>query len=100
MGAEALMFADPKLTPVTCGCVAGVVCPAAILTLAGDTVTLVVSLLLSVTVRAELRFVLRVTVPVIVPPASTAADGNVTVSAGPSASVNVRESDTAPAVKT
>src|SRR5215472_16258189 len=44
------MFADPKLTPVTCGCVAGVVCPAAILTLAGDTVTLVVSLLLSVTV--------------------------------------------------
>jgi hypothetical protein len=44
------MFADPKFTPLTCGCVAGVVCPAAILTVAGDTVTFVVSLLLSVTV--------------------------------------------------
>ena len=39
------MLADPKLTPVTCGCEAGVVCPAAMLTVAGDTVTLPVSLL-------------------------------------------------------
>ena len=49
-GAEALMLADPKLTPLTCGCVDGVVCPAAMLTLVGDTVTFVVSLLLRVTV--------------------------------------------------
>ena len=49
-GAEAVMFADPKFTPLTCGCVAGVVWPPAILTVAGDTVTFVVSLLLSVTV--------------------------------------------------
>src|SRR5262249_8136915 len=38
------------LTPVTCGCEAGVVCPAAIVTVAGDTVTLEVSLLDKVTV--------------------------------------------------
>ena len=44
------MLADPKFTPLTCGCVAGVVCPAAMLTVVGDTVTFVVSLLLSVTV--------------------------------------------------
>ena len=44
------MVADPKLTPVTCGCVAGVDCPAAILMVAGDTVNFEVSLLLSVTV--------------------------------------------------
>jgi hypothetical protein len=41
--------ADPIPAPVTCGCVAGVVAPAAIKTLAG-TVTLVVSLLARFTV--------------------------------------------------
>ena len=38
------------MTPVTCGCAAGVVCPAATVTLAGEIVTLVVSLLLKLTV--------------------------------------------------
>jgi hypothetical protein len=37
------MVADPKLTPVTCGCVAGVVAASAMKTLAG-TVALEVSL--------------------------------------------------------
>ena len=50
MGAVALMLADPKLTPVTCGCVAGVVCPAGMVTLTGEIVTLLLSLLDSVTV--------------------------------------------------
>jgi hypothetical protein len=49
-GAEALMLADPKLTPVTCGCVTGVVAPPAIDTVAGDTVRIAGSLLASVTV--------------------------------------------------
>jgi len=43
-------LAVPKLTPVTCGCVAGVVAPAAIVTVAGETVSFDVSLLASVTV--------------------------------------------------
>jgi len=43
--AEALMSADPRLTPVTVGCWAGVVCPCAIVTLDGEIVTLEVSLL-------------------------------------------------------
>ena len=38
------------MMPVTCGCVAGVVAPAGMKTLAGVTVTLEVSVLLSVTV--------------------------------------------------
>jgi hypothetical protein len=48
--AEALRLATPTFTPVTCGCVAGVVCPAAMVTLAGDTVTFAGSLLANVTV--------------------------------------------------
>ena len=48
--AEAVMLADPMPVPVNCGGVAGVVAPAAMVTVAGDTVTLVVSLLASVTV--------------------------------------------------
>jgi hypothetical protein len=45
------MFADaPGIRPVTVGCVAGVVAPAAMKTLAGDTVTLVLSLLARLTV--------------------------------------------------
>jgi hypothetical protein len=43
--ADAVTVADPMPAPVTCGCVAGVVAPAAMDTLAGDTVTFVVSLL-------------------------------------------------------
>ena len=38
------------MTPVTCGCAAGVVCPAAMLTVPGVMVTFEVSLLLNVTV--------------------------------------------------
>jgi hypothetical protein len=44
------MLADPKLTPVTCGCTPGVVCPAATVTVGGEIVTFEASLLLSVTV--------------------------------------------------
>src|SRR5579864_4847854 len=44
------MLAAPKFTPVTWGCAAGVVCPAAMVMLLGDIVTFVVSLLLSATV--------------------------------------------------
>ena len=44
-GADAVMVAFPKLMPVTCGCVEGVVAPGAITTLAGDIETLVLSLL-------------------------------------------------------
>jgi hypothetical protein len=47
--ADAVILADPKLTPVTCGCVAGVFDPAAINTLEGI-VTLDESLLDSATV--------------------------------------------------
>lgn len=48
-GAEALMFADPRLRPVTCGCVAGHELPAAMKTL-GGTVAVEVSLLARETV--------------------------------------------------
>ena len=45
------MVADPKLAPpVTCGCVAGTIEPAAMKTLAGVTVILVTSLLRNVIV--------------------------------------------------
>src|ERR1700730_14666730 len=44
------MPADPKSRPVTCGCAAGVVRPAGMLTLVGDTVTFEVSALASRTV--------------------------------------------------
>jgi hypothetical protein len=44
------MVADPTLPPVTCGCAAGVVAPPEITTLAGETLTIVGSLLESVTV--------------------------------------------------
>jgi len=59
------MLADPKLTPVTCGWIAGVVCPAAIVTVVGETVTLAVSLLDRATVT----------------PPDGAAAGNVTANA-------------------
>ena len=48
--AEALIFATPRFTAVTCGCVVGVNCPAAIVTFAGDTVTFEESLLANETV--------------------------------------------------
>jgi hypothetical protein len=44
-GAVAVMIAEPKVTPVTLGCVAGVVAPCEIKTSAGAMVTLDVSLL-------------------------------------------------------
>ena len=50
--AAAVMLAEPKLTPVTFGCVAGVNWPAVMVTLAGETVTLDVSLLVRVTVTS------------------------------------------------
>ena len=40
-----MMFAAPTLTPVTVGCAGGPVCPAAIVTVAADMVTLELSLL-------------------------------------------------------
>src|ERR1035441_9070719 len=46
------MVAVPGLTPVIVGCVAGVVWPAAIVTLAGDMVSVLVSVLESATVTA------------------------------------------------
>ena len=49
-----MIVADPKSTPVTCGGVVGLACPAAIVTLEGDIVTLEVSLLASVTVTPPL----------------------------------------------
>src|SRR5581483_10331382 len=49
-GADALIVAVPKFTPVTCGCVAGVFCPAAIETVTGDTLAVVGLLLESDTV--------------------------------------------------
>jgi hypothetical protein len=55
------MFADPKFTPVTCGCVAGVVAPATMETVAGDTVTFDGSLLASDTVRPTKAGVDKVT---------------------------------------
>ena len=48
--ADAVMLAEPMLTAVTVGCVVGVVAPAAMVTLAADTVTFVVSLLVKATV--------------------------------------------------
>jgi hypothetical protein len=45
--ADALIFADPRPTPVIVGCVAGVVSPAAIKTVAVEIVTFVVSSLIS-----------------------------------------------------
>jgi hypothetical protein len=45
-----LIVADPKSTPVSCGGVVGLVWPAAIVTIAGETATFVGSVLLSATV--------------------------------------------------
>jgi hypothetical protein len=50
LGADAEIFAEPKPIPLTIGWVSGVVLPVAIVTLEGETVTFVLSLLLSVTV--------------------------------------------------
>ena len=44
------MVTEPTLRPVTWGCVAGIVAPAAMVTAAGDTETLVESLLARLTV--------------------------------------------------
>src|SRR5438477_459569 len=49
-GAVAVMLAEPRLAPVTCGCVVGCVCPAAMLTVLGEMLTLPESLLERVTV--------------------------------------------------
>ncbi len=50
MGAEALIVAVPKFTPVICGGAAGAVAPAAMNTMAGAIVTFDGSLLVKVTV--------------------------------------------------
>jgi len=52
-GAEALMFAVPRPTPVTIGWDAGVVCPAPMVTVDGEIVTFEASLLFRVTVTPE-----------------------------------------------
>ena len=49
-GVEALMATEPALTPVNCGCDAGWVCPAAMVTVAGAIVATFVLALESVTV--------------------------------------------------
>ena len=51
--ADAVMFALPTLTPVTCGCVAGAVWPVEIVTVDGDMLTFEPSLLDRVTVTAD-----------------------------------------------
>jgi hypothetical protein len=65
---DAEMFAEPRFTPVTVGCVAGVVAPALIVTLADEIVTFVVSLLDRFTVTALGAGVGRVTANVAVLP--------------------------------
>ena len=52
--ADALMVAEPIPAPVACGCVAGVVAPAAIKTLVGAMVSFAVLLLLRVIVTPPL----------------------------------------------
>src|SRR4051812_46023656 len=47
------MVTEPMFTPVTCGCEAGVVAPAAMVTVAGETETFEASLLVSVTVICD-----------------------------------------------
>jgi hypothetical protein len=62
--ADAVIVADPKLMPVTCGCTAGVVWPAGMVTADGEIVTFVVSLLPKVTVVAVGASPLRLTAKV------------------------------------
>jgi hypothetical protein len=69
-GADTLMLAEPTLTPVTTGCEAGVVWPAAIVTV-DVTVTLLVSVLVSVTVTGLADATGRVTVNGADPPNPT-----------------------------
>jgi hypothetical protein len=66
--ADAVMFAEPRFTPVTVGCVVGVVAPALIVTLADEIVTFVVSLLNRLTVTALAAGLGRVMANVVVPP--------------------------------
>jgi hypothetical protein len=78
--AVAVMFALPMLTPVIVGWVVGADWPAAMLTVGGEIVTLLASLLCRVTVRAVGAGVPRVTENIAVPPKFTAAlDGSVMV---------------------
>jgi hypothetical protein len=66
----------PGIRPVTVGCVAGVVAPAAMETLAGDTVTLVLSLLARLTVTPPVGAAAdRVTVRFVGVPRFTEAAG-------------------------
>jgi hypothetical protein len=65
------MAADPNFTPVTVGCCAGCVWPAAIVTVAGETVTIVGLLLTSETVRVALAGDGRVTANAAVCPGAT-----------------------------
>ena len=101
--AEAEMFAccspsaRPSSIPETMKVIEA--CPAGMVALSG-TVAYVVSLLASTTTSGSAVCVLRVTVPVIVWPAETAAAGNVTFSAGPSASVTSSESELWPVLST
>lgn len=65
------MFAIPTLTPLTRGCVAGAVCPAAMVTVDGDTLTFELSLLDSVTVTVDAAALGKVTVNCAVWPSGT-----------------------------
>jgi hypothetical protein len=76
--AVAVTFAVPRLRPVTWGCVPGVVCPARMVTVPGETVTLEVSLLVSVIVTFEAACEGKVTARAADPPnPSVVLDGSV-----------------------
>jgi hypothetical protein len=75
---DALIFAEPRLTPVMVGCVAGAVWPAKMVIVAGETVSFVVSLLASAIVKSVGAALARVTGKVTVAPKPTAgAEGRV-----------------------
>jgi hypothetical protein len=75
---EALMFAEPVLTPVTVGWLAGAVWPARIVILAGEIVSLVVSLLLRAMTKSEDAGLARLTAKAVDLPRPTVRfDGRV-----------------------
>ena len=77
--ALAVMLAAPRLTPVTVGWVGGALCPAAMVTLAGEIVTRDVSLLASTTVTDAAAGVERLTGKGIVWPSPSAPPAGTTI---------------------
>jgi hypothetical protein len=77
---DALMLAEPVLTPLTAGWFAGVVWPARIVMLAGEIVSLVVSLLVRAIVRSADAGLARLTANAVdLPMPTVRLDGSVTV---------------------